>query len=110
MRPRSPIGVTVERYQLSSVCSRTSLWTKSVVFSGSTPHATRSRANDRMRARSTAGSYGTVMACASTMQKRVSSSAAATCAAQVRTAPSQLPTWSSPVGWMPENTRGAPAA
>ncbi len=59
-----------------------------------------------MRARSSAGSYSTVMAWASTMQKMSSSFCSATCVAQVRTAPSQLPMCSSPLGWIPEKTRG----
>ena len=63
-----------------------------------------------MRARSSAGSYSTVMACASTMQKIRSSFCSATWAAHVRTAPSQLPMCSSPLGWMPENTRAREGA
>src|SRR5579884_755775 len=42
------------------------------------------------------------------MQKKRSSFCSATCCAHVRTAPSQLPTWNSPVGWMPDRTRGLP--
>ena len=42
IRERSPSGVTLARYQASSVCSRTSLCTKSVHRSGSRPQATRS--------------------------------------------------------------------
>ncbi len=49
------------------------------------------------------GSWGTVRACRSTTQKMVSASSWS--ATQWRSAPRRLPSWTGPVGLMPEKTR-----
>ena len=68
MRLSSPSGVTLLSSQLSSACSITSAWRKRMQRSGSSPAAISVAAVSYVRSRSSAGSYGTVTACRSTMQ------------------------------------------
>ena len=66
------MGVLQVSSQASSVCSATWDWTKRTLRSGSMPQATSTPTSSRTLARSSAGSKGTVMACSSTMQKKLS--------------------------------------
>ena len=68
MRLSSPTAVTLESSQASSVCSSTSPWRNRMQRSGSSPAAIRIAVVSYTRSRSSAGSYGTVTACRSTMQ------------------------------------------
>jgi hypothetical protein len=68
-RSSSPSGVTVLKIQASSVCSGTSLCTKSVAARGSTPAASSDRAMSCVRRRSASGSYVPVSAWYVTTQK-----------------------------------------
>jgi hypothetical protein len=57
------------RSQASSACPETRLCRKITALSGSRPTAMKIAAISRTLARKTFGSWGTVMACRSTMQK-----------------------------------------
>jgi hypothetical protein len=69
MRESSPTLAIQFSSQLSSVCSETRLWRKITARSGASPTARKIAAISRTLALKTFGSWGTVMACRSTMQK-----------------------------------------
>jgi hypothetical protein len=71
-------------------------------FSGSRPTAIYRAAISRTFARNTFGSWGTVSACRSTMQKRQSWSSCIE--TQFFRAPRYVPRWDLPLGCMPLNT------
>src|ERR1043165_1563302 len=115
MRRSSPQLAVQLSSRVSSVWAGTWLCTNRRHRSGSRPQASNSVPRRRVALVSSAGSYGSVIACRSTTQKIASWRSAAGDPAegwsstQRRTAPMKLPRCMSPVGWIPENTRATAA-
>ena len=74
MRSSQPIGVTQFSSHVASECAATCPCTNSVLAFGSMPQASSIAASERVCCTSVAGSCGTVIACRSTMQKKLTRS------------------------------------